>query len=352
MHINKLVIAFFSGLVFLLFSSLSFPDQHQLAAGSQPQVSVDVQGHIRIAFGLDDKIFCAESTDEGISFSKPVLVATVPSMHLGMSRGPQIASSANYSMITAIDKQGDIHCYRLNHSGGKWIALGLVNDLKGSAPEGLMGISADNKDNFYAVWQDNRADKHNKIYFSTITGKATKWSTNRLAYKSPDGTVCECCKPNIAVKGNEVAIMFRNWLLGSRDLYVLQSADKGKTFGEAKKLGTETWKLNGCPMDGGGIMIDPANQIHTTWQRKGTIYYAGPGKAELYIAAGRNCGITGQVNNISITYQNNDTVKMMALKTKKETIIGRGSFVKEIALPNNSMFFTWEQDNKIKFRKI
>ena len=84
-------------------------------------------------------------------------------MHLGMSRGPQLASSANYSIITAMDKAGDIHWFRLNHSSKEWKDMGTVNDLKGSSPEGLMSIAADKKDNFYAVWLDTRNGNRNQV---------------------------------------------------------------------------------------------------------------------------------------------------------------------------------------------
>ena len=154
-----------------------------------------------------------------------------------MSRGPQLASSGRYSVITAQDRDGNIHWYRLGNSSGQWESMGIVNDLKGSAPEGLMGLAADKNDNFYAVWLDTRTGGNNQIYFSSLFGKAVGWSKNSLAYRSPDGHVCECCKPNIAVQGSSVAIMFRNWLNGSRDLYLIKSLDAGKTFSAANKLG-------------------------------------------------------------------------------------------------------------------
>ena len=52
-----------------------------------------------------------------------------------------------------------------------------------------------------------------------------------------------------------VAVMWRNWLNGSRDMFAALSSDGGKTFATAQKLGSGTWKLNGCPMDGGSIAV-------------------------------------------------------------------------------------------------
>lgn len=147
-------------------------------------------------------------------------------MHLGMTRGPQLASSKDYSVVTAIDKKGNILAFRLTHKTGKWEKITNVNDVDASAPEGLMSIAADDNNNFFAVWLDLREGQKNNISFSVLKGNS-KWSKNSFAYKSPESHVCECCKPQIAVRGNNVSIMFRNWLKGSRDLYLIISLSSG-----------------------------------------------------------------------------------------------------------------------------
>lgn len=340
------------GIILVALISWMAPITDIISEGSQPQIAADSKGIIRVVFGRQDEIYCATSNDRGTTFSKPVLVARVPEMHLGMSRGPQLASSANYSVITVIDKSGNIHWFKLDHSAKEWKNMGVLNDLKGSAPEGLMNIAADKKDNFYAVWLDIRTGKHNQIYFSSLSGTASKWSKNSLVYQSPDEHVCECCQPHIAVQGSEVAIMFRNWLNGSRDLYVIKSMNGGTSFATAQKLGMDTWKLNGCPMDGGGITISSSNVISTTWQRKGAVYFCRAGQPEIFIANGRTCNISGTSDNPVLTFQNNDTVKMMKLKIRKEITVGNGGFLKSILLPDSKVLCVWEQDNTIKFIKI
>jgi len=347
---KKLFLAVLPAIIFFALASWSSGKTNTLANGEQPQITVDSRGIIRVVYGQKDKIFCATSTDGGLTFSQPVLVAEVPKMHLGMSRGPQLATSANYSIITAQDQSGTIHWYRLDHSTGRWKTMGVVNDLKGSAPEGLMGVAADKKNNFYAVWLDTRAGGGNNIFYSSLSNKSTKWSKNRLVYRSPDKLVCGCCKPNIAVDGPEVAIMFRNWLNGSRDLYLLKSVNGGNSFAPAQKLGMGTWKLNGCPMDGGGILISHAGNIETTWQRKGNIYYCLPGKPEVSVGPGRICSISGDDNPV-LSFQRNDTVRLVQLKNKNEIAVGKGSFLKTV-VSGQKILCVWEQDGTVKFRKI
>ncbi len=210
---------------FLLVSialSIAAYSQTQIAEGEQPQVTKDGSGIIRLVYGNGDQIFYARSSDNGKTFNQPVLVGQVKEMHLGMTRGPQLASSRDFSILTAMDKKGNIHSFRLTHSTETWKKTGNVNDLDASAPEGLMSIAADEKNNFYAVWLDLREDRKNNICFSSLGGKGS-WSKNQFAYKSPESHVCECCKPSIAVKGGQITIMFRNWLQGARDLYLVTS---------------------------------------------------------------------------------------------------------------------------------
>lgn len=322
-----------------------------IADGKQPQLSIDTKGIIRIAFGLENKIFCSTSTDKGVTFSKPAFVADVPTMLLGMTRGPQIASSVNYSIISAIDKTGKIYSFKLNHALKKWTKIELINDAKDSAPEALMSITADTKDNFYAVWLDTRMMGKNNIYFSSLSGKETRWKKNSLAYKGTEGHVCECCKPSIAVKGSLVTIMFRNWVKGSRDLYLLKSANQGKSFNTAQKLGLGTWKLNGCPMDGGGVSIDNSGSIHTAWKREGSVFYCKLGEREREISTGRGVSITTTGTKPLVSYQDNGLVSLVSLDNQK-LFTNKGSALKSLILSDNKILCVWEEDDKIRFKKI
>lgn len=333
----------------LLWLGLFYPclAQTKLAAGEQPQMTVDRGGTVRVVFGQADKIFYSQSTDSGKTFSTPALVGVVNEMHLGMTRGPQLATSTKYSIVTAIDKAGNIHCFRLTHKTGKWEQIGNVNDLDGSAPEGLMGIAADENNNFYAVWLDLRQGGKNNICFSTLEGKSG-WKENVLVYTSPDSHVCQCCKPSVAASANTVTIMFRNWLKGSRDLYLITSSDKGNTFSEAQKLGNGTWPLEGCPMDGGGLVIDENLEIHTAWQRQGEVFYDDPGQAELRIGEGRSVGLSGNI----ITWEKGSDLMIRPMMNGETRKIGEGTALKVQALSPATLLAVWEKEGQIVYRVL
>jgi len=196
---------------------------------------------------------------------------------------------------------------------------------------------------------DLREDKNNKIAFSTLT-KNGSWSKNRIIYKSPDKTVCECCKPSVAVRGKQVSLMFRNWINGSRDLYAITSRDGGVTFGDPTKLGNGTWKLKGCPMDGGGILIDKNNVIHTVWQREAEVYYDQPGQPETKLANGRSCNLFGNETPFMTWHEGPQLVGQSLNGSKID--IGDGTAVNVVQLTDHTLLAAWEKEGKILYRKL
>ena len=320
--------------------------------GQQPNVSIDSKGIVGMVYGDGEKIYCITSADNGLTFSKPVLVGEVARMHLGHTRGPQIAASKNYSLITAIDKSGNIHSYKLNHLNKTWVRTGNTNDISGIAVEGLMALTADNEDNFYAVWLDIRIEKKNNIFFSSLNGRSAKWSSNLMVYKSPDGHVCECCKPNISYTNNRLVIGFRNWLMGSRDIYYTVSTNQGKTFSVAKKSGTDTWRLNACPMDGGGLAINGNGITSTAWRRNSDVYFWSENQNEQKLGSGRDVTMAQNKGNTVVAWQQQNRIKVMDLKKNTTSEIGTGISPRVYFLSNGKVFCVWEDDKTVKFKLI
>jgi len=335
-----------------LFNSATALAGSKVADGQQPNAAIDTKGTVRVVFGKKDIIYTMFSTDNGQTFSEPEKIAILPDMHLGMSRGPQIASSRNYSLVTAMDKTGNIHAYRLNHSNNKWVTLANVNDLKGSAPEGLMALTADKEDTFYAVWLDTRGNKENKVYFSSLNAGKDAWAANTMVYTSPEKSVCECCKPNIAFSDAKLIISFRNWLNGSRDIYYTSSTDNGKTFSAPQKFGQGTWKLEGCPMDGGGLVIGEKGLVSSAWQRKGEIFYSRENQPEQKVGTGRSCSLTLAGANTSVVWQEKDQIKLRKLNTNTTLELGKGNCPKVYTLTNGKTLCLWEDTGTVQYKVL
>jgi hypothetical protein len=134
-------------------------------------------------------------------------------------------------------------------------------------------------------------------------------------------------------------------LKGSRDLYLLTSANSGKTFSEARKLGFGTWPLKGCPMDGGGITIDSENNIHTAWQREGIVYYAEPGKPEEKIGEGRSVGMEENL----VTWANGSDLVLQRINGERLKI-GEGTALNVHEFKDKSLLAIWEKDGQILYK--
>jgi hypothetical protein len=213
------------------------------------------------------------------------------------------------------------------------------------AKEGLMALSAGGL-SAYAVWLGVRKQKGQNVYGAKSVDGGKTWTKNILVYASPDSTVCECCKPSVAVKGNNVYVMFRNWLNGNRDLYLINSPDGGKSFGQAEKIGNGSWKLNGCPMDGGGLAIDKSGTPETVWRREGKIYAATSVLSEKEIGEGRSCSIE-TINDKNI-YAWTENGNVIVLKPSGMKInLGKGSLPLMKAINNEKVICVWENEKEI-----
>lgn len=314
-----------------------------VAQGQMPNIIKDKSGNIHLVYGSGDSILYSISADEGNTFSAPSLVAVLPKLTAAATRGPQIAVTNEGLLITACNRSGNIYSY-VKPASKKWILTGRVNDMDTVAKENLMGLSADGK-NAFAVWLDLR-DKHNKIYGARSIDAGSTWQKNILIYASPDKTVCECCKPSVAIKGKNVYVLFRNWLNGNRDLYLIQSKNGGTEFQVAQKLGNGSWALKGCPMDGGGISISEKGKPGTVWNRKGTIYSCIPGENEIEVGKGRSCTmeiINGKNNYAWVENGEVVVVNSQGIKTN----LGKGQLPQIKAINNKLLICIWENNKQI-----
>jgi hypothetical protein len=330
-------------IIAFVFTACRNNNSDTIGAGQMPNVARDNSGNIHLAYGSGDSILYSYSPDNGKSFSSSSVVSVLPKLAASHMRGPQIAATSNGLVITACNDMGDIFSFTKDQSG-KWSQPVKINDVDTIAKENLMALSADGN-NAFAVWLDLR-EGHNRIYGAKSIDGGKSWSKNSLVYASPDTTVCECCKPSVVVKGNNIFVMFRNWLNGNRDLYLVQSSDGGNSFGQAKKLGNGGWALNGCPMDGGGLVINKNGYAETVWNRKGTIYACEPGKEEKKLGEGKNCtmeSVNGK--NVYAWVENGNVIVLKPQGMKKN--LGKGQLPILKAVNNEHILCVWENDKQI-----
>lgn len=262
-----------------------------IPGGRQPQLAVDSAGTIHLTYGSGKKVVFASQRAGEARFSEPEQVAEVGALALGMRRGPRIAVSGKSIVITAVDgkeghgKDEDLHAWRSSDGGRTWLPPVTINGVTASAREGLHHLAAGPDGTLYCVWLDLR-EKGTRLFGASSTDSGATWQ-ERLLYRSPGGSVCQCCQPQVAFDaGGGLHVMWRNELDGDRDMYLLNSKDNGRTWDEAQKLGKGAWQLDACPMDGGGLAADAAGHVTTIWRRAEEIFRCTPGEEEELLGRG------------------------------------------------------------------
>ena len=339
----------------LLFFALGFirgpeaaksVDADNTITGEAPSLAVE-GNNIYMSFASGDSILCSYSSDKGQTFSSPVPVAVLNGLVNVGGRGPQIVSCKEQLLIAAPDRSGNFYTWLRKNTEISWRVGGRINDLADIAKEGFLSLGATANGHIFAAWLDLRNGKKNNIYGTRSMDGGKTWLKNQLIYKSPDGSVCDCCKPAVAIKDEQVAVMFRNSLKGNRDLYLIQSKDGGATFGNARKLGEGSWRLNGCPMDGGGLIIENNNAILTVWQREGNVYTCEAGKKEILMNKGRQCTIAGMNGSYCITFISEGRVYYRKPDGKIIELSQGGHYPKLLAVDNSTTLCVWENENQI-----
>jgi len=349
-------------LLFLAFSARLGPMGPD-APAHEPQMAIN-GSTVALAFGAGHAIYFSSSHDSGNTFSEPVNVVEAGIVPLTRHRGPRIAFVGNAIVITAVvgskaeegadahglPSDGDLLVWRSLDNGKTWIPGKPINDVPASATEGLHALASDGRGLLYAAWLDKRGAKGTKLYSARSTDGGFTWSKNTAVYLSPEGTICECCHPSLAIGASgELVVMWRNALDGSRDMYLSTSRD-GVTFAAPRKLGDGTWKLNACPMDGGGLAVSGA-KILTAWRRETNVFLAEPGRPERQIGSGKDIALAVAGGKTYVAWVDGAKVEVW-MDGKLEHLADTGAFPSLLGLPNGGVLAAWEENGAIQVRRL
>ncbi len=323
----------------------------------QPHLAA-LGSELALTYGAGDAIYFTGSKDAGKTWSKPVTVGEQGKLSLGMRRGPRIAVTKDAIVVTAIAGEkgrgadGDVMSWRSVDHGATWSAPTRVNDVAASAREGLHSLAAGGRNTLFATWLDLR-EKGTRLYGSVSKDGGRTWSRNLLVYHSPSGSVCECCHPTAVVDSEGViGVMFRNSLEGNRDMYLVKSADGGARFGTATKLGSGSWKLNACPMDGGSVTLGPKNSVLSVWRREGNLFLSS-GDDETPLGPGRQPVLAQTSKATFLAWTEGKIIRWKTTAAANvQTLAEEGAFVSLVSLPDGSALLAAERDGTIFVRKL
>ena len=322
-------------------------------SGLQPQLA-GVGQRVYLTFGLENTISVARSDNGGDTFQSPIHLPVSGKLSLGMHRGPRIAATASAVLVTAVigakggGADGDVLLYRLTTRGSSWTPSTIINDSPGAAREGLHGMAAHPNGFVVVAWLDLR-EKGSRLYAAISRDHGATWAPDVLVYASPSGSVCECCHPSVAIDphGN-VAVMFRNSVDGHRDMYVVRTDSNGR-FGAATKVGTESWLLNACPMDGGGLGFG-ASGLVAAWRRDTSVFVSDSRRAEFRLGTGRDPAIATPGTRSDIAWVDQAGIQL-SRDGNPPTALGSGRFPALLAFPGKTII-AFENQGSITVRTM
>jgi hypothetical protein len=317
----------------------------------QPQLAAG-HGTVALVFGSGESIWFARSADNGTTFSPPSRIATLPKLLLGRHRGPRLVISGDAMIVSAIATESDLFYWRSTDGGRTWSQPAAINDQPKSAREGLHAMAADAEGHVAAAWLDDRTAPGKRLYGAFSNDAGATWSKNVLLYQSPGRTICECCHPSLVSLGHgEFAVMWRNVIDGYRDFYALRIRD-GKPVSDAVKQGTGTWKLDACPMDGGGIAVRNGELV-SAWRREHDVYLAEAGKPEVKLGAGQDIALAVNSKGAYTAWSTPGGIEAHLAGAAANTHLSdAGAFPALLALPDGSILAAWEENGSIATRRL
>jgi len=318
--------------------------------GAQPQLA-GAGRRVGLVFGRDNKIYFALSRDGGRAFGQPSAIPTAGRLHLGNRRGPRLALVDDTFVVTAIvgkgREDGDLLAWRSTDDGRSWTGPTRLNQVEASAREGLHGMGSGG--GLLAVaWLDLRG-AGTQVYAVVSRDHGATWSKDYVVYAASSEGVCECCHPSVAVsRQGELAIMFRNHLGGSRDLYMVRATTDGKP-GVAVKLGQGTWPLNACPMDGGSLVFAGEQGPLTVWRRATEVFLARLGAPEVGLGEGIDPVLAATEDGTTYTLWRRGEGLVLASSRQPgvRSLVEKGRSPVILALDDGSLLGAWQQDERV-----
>lgn len=302
----------------------------------QPQLAVSGPT-VYVACGTAAAVLVARSDDRAESFGPALAIPITGHLSLGNHRGPRIVALGDTVIVTAIvgaqggGKDGDLLAWRSVDRGQHWSAPIRINDVEAAAREGLHAMTGEGG-TVAVAWLDLR-EKGTTLVVAVSTDGGAHWGPDVVAYRSPSGTICQCCHPSLATDGSgRLVAMFRNSLEGARDMYVIGSGDKGRTWTSARKSGQGTWPLKACPMDGGAV-ASHAGVVVSVWRRDQTVYLARDGAAEVAAGQGVNPAMAMTATGPIVAWNGAGGLMIKPSDAEPRLVDARGKFAALATMP-------------------
>jgi hypothetical protein len=250
--------------------------------GIQPQAMVDGKEVLHLVYFKGDPgkgdLFYVQRKPGKDDFSEPIRVNSEAgsAIAVGSIRGGQIAIGKNQRVhVTWNDSKGKTIFYsRLNDDGTAFEKQRSL--MRSSAiPDGGGSVAADIEGNVYLVWHafkldGPRGEAFRHVWCSRSSDEGKTLATEEIIEHGPTG-VCGCCGCRaFADSKGTVYVLYRSATESvNRDMYLLTSTDKGKTF---RSSPVHKWEVGMCPMSS-EVFVEGSDGVLAAWDTGGQVYF-------------------------------------------------------------------------------
>ncbi len=255
--------------------------------GGAPSAVFDADGHLWVAFVLDEHVYVSRSDDEGATYSTPVRVNAEPEdAEFNGENRPKIVVGADGTIMlswttkTSNQFTGEIRFSRSVDGGRSFATPRTINDdgLRTGhrfdslflTPSGKLYLTCIDKRDMEATLARNEAYPGAAIYYTVSTDMGATFMPNvRVSHNS-----CECCRIAMAAHGEDsVAILWRQIFDDHiRDHAIAVLGPQGDVS-ELSRATVDDWYIDACPHHGPTMVPGAADgQYHMSWFSAGNLH--------------------------------------------------------------------------------
>jgi hypothetical protein len=287
------------------------------AGGIQPDATVGANGRIHLVYLAGDKTAAdvfytsgasASSLDEGLRVNSSRACA-VPT---GTIRGAQLALGADGLPHIAWNGAGDARpappvppgvdpaavkhrspmLYSRLDASGKSFEPQRNLMTRSYALDGGGSVAADAKGNVYVGWHAHlgegpQGEQGRRVWLARSTDAGATFSPEDAVFGNPKGA-CACCGLRFFAAGDGTVYgAYRSaFETVHRDLYLLRSSDRGKTF---SGFNLHKWEIGACPMSSMHF-VEAEGKVWLAWETAGQVWFARADEPSAPISAPGKAG--------------------------------------------------------------
>jgi hypothetical protein len=266
--------------------------------GIQPQAVVDAEGIVHLIYFTGEPregdVFYVRSKD-GIEFGRPIrvnsqagsaiAVGNIRGAHLATGKNGRVHVAWNGSQKASPKAPGKARSpawmltpmlyTRLDDAGTAFEPQRNVIQSAGGL-DGGGSVAADAAGNVYVFWPapepGRQGEDNRRVWVAVSTDEGKTFAAEKAASTEPTGA-CGCCALRaFADARGMVYVLYRGARdVRQRDIYLLTSADKGKSF---RGEDVHPWSIDTCPMSSEALAAGPEGPVAAAWETEGQIYSA------------------------------------------------------------------------------